>query len=212
MADTIEKGQKCVNVGAGRAICDNFSMSQNQGLEYQPLADALQRAAATAQAADCHGLLCGMICAAGFADPKLWVAELFEDFNPRDPLQAEAFRMLQGLYEDSLARLNSAELDFELLLPDPECSLRERTESLGEWCSGFLSGLGLGGLPGSAQLPEEVAELLDDLAQIARVDFDLDDPSEEDRVAFEEVVEYIRVGTLLIHEELQPAVPPQRLS
>jgi hypothetical protein len=61
-------------------------------------------------------------------------------------------------------------------------------------------------------LPEEVVELLDDLGQIARVDFELDDPNEEDQVAFEEVVEYIRVGTLLIHEELQPAVPPQRLS
>ena len=187
-------------------------MSQNQDLEYQSLADALQRGAATASAADCHGLLCGLICAAGFADPKLWVAELFEDFNPRDLLQAEALRMLQGLYQDTLARLNSAELDFELLLPDPDCSLRERTEALGDWCAGFLSGLGLGGLPDRAQLSEEVAELLDDLTQIARVDFELDDPSEEDRVAFEEVVEYIRVGTLLIHEELQPAVPPQRLS
>ncbi len=120
--------------------------------------------------------------------------------------------MLQSLYEDTLARLNSPQLDFELLLPDARCSLRERTESLGAWCSGFLSGLGMGGLPGPSELPEEVAELLDDLGQIARVDFELDDPSEEDQVAFEEVVEYIRVGTLLIHEELQPAVPPQRLS
>ena len=59
---------------------------------------------------------------------------------------------------------------------------------------------------------DQIVELLDDLGQIARVDFELDDPNEEDQVAFEELVEYIRVGTLLIHEELQPAVPPQRLS
>jgi len=187
-------------------------MSENQDFEYQAVSDALQRAAAATPAADCHGLLCGLICAAGFADQKLWVAELFEDFDPRDLLQAEAFRVLQRLYEDTLARLNSPQLDFELLLPDASCSLRERTESLGAWCSGFLSGLGMGGLSDRTQLPEEVAELLDDLSQIARVDFELDDPDEEDQVAFEEVVEYIRVGTLLIHEELQPAVPPQRLS
>ena len=185
---------------------------ENQDFEYQAVTDALQRAAAALQAADCHGLLCGLICASGFADAKVWVAEVFEDFNPRDLLQAEAFRLLQGLYEDTLARLNSAELDFELLLPDSACPLRERTESLGEWCSGFLCGLGMGGLPAKAQLPDEVGELLDDLAQIARVDFDLDEPSEEEQIAFEEVVEYIRVGTLLIHEELQPVVPPQRLS
>jgi uncharacterized protein YgfB (UPF0149 family) len=212
MDDTIEKGQKCVNVGASAAIWDNGTMSENQDFEYQAVSEALQRAAAATPAADCHGLLCGLICASGFADPKLWVGELFEDFDPRDLPQAEAFRLLQGLYEDTLARLNSPQLDFELLLPEPGCSLRERTESLGAWCSGFLSGLGMGGLPGRAQLPEEVAELLDDLGQIARVDFEIDDPSEEDQVAFEEVVEYIRVGTLLIHEELQPAAPPQLLS
>jgi uncharacterized protein YgfB (UPF0149 family) len=212
MGDTIEKGQKCVNVGAAMTICDNRTMPENQDIEYHVVTDVLERADVEPAAADCHGMLCGMICAAGFADPKVWLAELFEHFDPRDMPQAEAFRVLQRLYEDALARLNSPQLDFELLLPDSDCSLRERTESLGEWCSGFLSGLGMGGLAGTEQLPEEVAELMDDLAEIARVDFEVDEPGEEDQVAFEEVVEYIRVGTLLIHEELQPAVPPQRLS
>ncbi len=212
MGDTIEKGQKCVNLNASLPLCDNRTMPENQDLDYQSVTQALRRAASAAEAADCHGFLCGLICASGFADPKLWVAEFFEDYNPRDLLQAEAFKLLQGLYEDTLACLNSTELDFELLLPDDSCSLRERTESLGDWCSGFLSGFGMSGLSGAQALPEDVGELLDDLAQIARVDFELDDPNEEDRLAFEEVVEYVRVGTLLMHEELQPAVPPQRLS
>ena len=44
--------------------------------------------------------------------------ELFEDFDPRDRLQVEAFKVLQNLYQDTLERLNSPQLDFELLLPD----------------------------------------------------------------------------------------------
>ncbi|MGD2075713.1 MAG: UPF0149 family protein [Gammaproteobacteria bacterium] len=187
-------------------------MLENQSVEYDTVDEALRRAASAVQAADCHGLLCGLICAAGFADPRLWLGEVFDDFNPRDAQQGEAYRLTQALSEQALARLNSPDLDFELLLPDVGCPLRERTESLGDWCSGFLSGLGLGGLPGRAGLPEAVGEIVEDLAEIARVDFELDRPGEEEQAAFEEVVEYIRVGTLLIHEELQPAVPPQRLS
>ena len=63
----------------------------------------------------------------------------------------------------------------------------------------------MAGVPAQDQLSDEVAELLlGDLSQICTVDFDLDDPDKEERVAFEEVVEYVRVGVLFIHEELQP--------
>jgi len=185
-------------------------MSQYQGLEYFDVAETLRRASTSVDAADCQGLLCGLICAAGFADQKIWVAEIFEAYDPKDQPQAEAYSLLQRLYEETLIRLNSPELDFELLLPDDEDALCERTESLANWCSGFLSGLGLGGVPAQDQLPDDVAELLGDLSQIARVDFDLDDPDEEDQLAFEELVEYVRVGVLLVHEELQPCTAPQQ--
>jgi len=185
-------------------------MSQIQGLDYQDVAEALRRASISVDAADCQGFLCGMICAAGFADEKIWVAEFFEAYNPKDLLQAEAYRLLQRLYEETLIHLNSPELDFELLLPDDESPLCERTESLANWCGGFLSGLGMGGVPAQDQLSDEVAELLGDLSQISRVDFDLDDPDEEERFAFEEVVEYVRVGVLFVHDELQPGAAAQQ--
>ena len=60
-------------------------MSENQDFEYQAVSDALESAAVATPAADCHGLLCGLICAAGFADQKLWVAELFEAPFLRQP-------------------------------------------------------------------------------------------------------------------------------
>ena len=128
-------------------------MSENQEVDYYDVVDALERASTGADAADCHGLLCGLICAAGFADQKLWVPQVFDAYNPRDLLQAQALKVLQTIYEDTLARLNSPDLDFQLLLPDDEDALRERAESLGHWCSGFLSGLGMGGLPDQDGLP-----------------------------------------------------------
>lgn len=191
-------------------LCNNCTMTQIQGLEYHDVAETLRRASVSVDAADCQGLLCGLICAAGFADQKIWVAEIFEAYDPKDLLQAEAYNLLQKLYEETLIRLNSPELDFELLLPDDEDALCERTESLANWCGGFLSGLGMGGVPAQDQLSDEVAELLGDLSQISTVDFDLDDPDEEEQVAFEEVVEYVRVGVLFIHEELQPGTAAQQ--
>jgi uncharacterized protein len=191
-------------------LCDNCTMSGNQHLEYSDVAVTLQRASIPVDAADCHGFLCGLICASGFADPKIWVAQLFEDYNHKDTLQADTFRQLQQLYELTVAGLNSHELDFELLLPDDAQSLRERAEALGCWCSGFLSGLGMGGLPEQDKLPDDVRELLNDLSEISRVDFELDEPSEGELAAFEEVIEYIRVGVLFLYDELQPAsAPPQ---
>ena len=192
-------------------LCDNCTMSVNQELDYYSVDDALARARTSMDPSDCHGLLAGLICAAGFADPSVWMAEVFEDYNPKDKPQAEAFRLVQALYEDELARMNSPDLDFSLLLPDDEDALRDRVASLGSWCGGFLSGLGLGGVQEQAQLPEEISELIDDFAQITRVDFDLDSPDEEEQAAFEEVVEYVRIGVLFVNEELQPSKAPPRI-
>ena len=193
------------------ALCDNYWMSENQQLEYYDVADALQRASASVNAADCHGFLTGLICVTGFADQKIWVEEVFDAYNPKDPSQAEAFRLLQSLYEMTLASLNSTDLDFQPLLPDEEDSLRERTEALAHWCSGFLSGLGMGGMASQGELPDEVSELVQDLTQISRVDFEMEAPDEQEETAFAEVLEYVRVGVLFIYDELQPRTMPTQI-
>jgi yecA family protein len=186
-------------------------MSVNQDLDYYEIDDALRRAQVSVDAADCHGLLAGLLCATGFADPRAWLTHVFEDYNPKDLHQAEVSKVLGALCESTLAALNSPDLDFSLLLPDDDDDLGSRTAALGSWCGGFLSGLGLGGLPEAGQLPEDVAELVEDFSQITRVEFEVQDPDDEELAAFEEVVEYVRVGVLFINEELQPGQAPQQV-
>ncbi len=186
-------------------------MSANQSVDYYEIEDLLVRAQAPLDAADCHGLLAGLVCAVGSADPRLWMTQVFDDYNPKDDAQVAAAKRLQALYEETLAGLNSPALEFALLLPDDDDSLRERAESLGGWCGGFLSGLGLGGVSDAQQLPEAIGELLQDLTQIARVDFELDTQDEAELAAFEEVLEFVRIGVLYINEELQPSRAPARL-
>jgi yecA family protein len=186
-------------------------MSEYQRLDYYEVGEILARAQTALDAADCHGLLAGLVCGAGSADPRVWMRQLFEDFDPKDVAQAAAAKQVRALYEETLVRLNSPDLDFELLLPDDDDPLGERTAALGSWCGGFLSGLGLAGIADPSRLPETVSELIEDLTQIARVDFDVDDPDQEEQAAFAEVVEYVRVGVLLVNEELQPSKAPPQL-
>jgi uncharacterized protein YgfB (UPF0149 family) len=89
-----------------------------------------------------------------------------------------------------------------LLLPDDEANMSVRAESLGFWCQGFLTGLGLAGLSTVSGLPDEVQDFLSDISHIARVGFDGDNPDEEDEVAYTDIVEYLRMGVMLINQEL----------
>ena len=190
------------------ALCNNCRMPENQAVQavdYYEVSDALDRASSPLEAADAHGLLTGLICATGSADQRSWLPQAFEGYDPANRGQSAARRLLERLAGETMAGLNSPDLDFELLLPDSGDPLGERTEALGAWCSGFLSGMGMGNLPPQEQLSEDVRELLDDLSQISRVDFEVEQPDEEDLAAFEEVLEYVRVGALLIYEELQPS-------
>ena len=60
-------------------------------------------------------------------------------------------------------------------------------------------------------MPEDVAELVRDITEISRADFEIEEADEDDEQAFSEVVEYVRMGVLLINDELQPLKAPARL-
>jgi uncharacterized protein YgfB (UPF0149 family) len=121
-------------------------------------------------------------------------------------IHREALSSLESsLFEPSKNQLNDPNCDFHLLLPEDEDSVEDLVFSLGEWCEGFLLGLSLGGIKDLDKLPEEGAEIANDFLEIARAGsvYDIED-SEEDEQSFEELMEYVRVGALLINEILNP--------
>ncbi|NJM11108.1 MAG: UPF0149 family protein [Synechococcaceae cyanobacterium SM1_2_3] len=72
----------------------------------------------------------------------------------------------------------------------------------------MLYGLGLGRAEQYGALSEESREFLRDATEIAQVGFDTDDSGEADETAYAEVVEYLRVGLLLIHLDLRHSAAP----
>jgi len=166
-------------------------------VEFDRVDEALDDAAV--QAAEAHGVLAGMMCAAGEAGLAEWWSHIREDES-----QVAAPGPVRELHAETVASLADVTGTFDLMLPDDEESLEERAEALHDWCQGFLYGYGVAGGRDPGQLPEEAAEVLRDIGQFAQTNFDLGDDAEEDELAYSDLVEYLRVGVLLLHESLHP--------
>lgn len=107
--------------------------------------------------------------------------------------------MVQAIAERSHAALSGMEFDFELLLPDDSVALDTRVTALAEWTQGFLVGVVEAGATWSTA-PAVVREVIADFAEIARLrGGGLED--EDDEGAYAELVEYVRMGVVLIYGE-----------
>lgn len=167
--------------------------------DYRETDDALDEISARVDAAESHGMLCGMLSAGGHIAERDWLSQVL----PGAPDEMKGCDTLLALYHGTIWQLADPQFSFTMLLPDDEAPLGDRTRALAQWCSGFLYGLGLGGVTESTQLPGEAAEVLGDLAKIASVDYELEEPGEEEERAYGEVVEYVRVAALLVFESMR---------
>jgi len=173
-------------------------MSDVPTLTHAQLGEVLARLHVGVGASDLHGSLTGYICGSGSAGARGWLAALELQADPAAELPHAAFARL---YEDCAAWFGDPELHFEPLLPETDTTLDARADALVEWCRGFLGGLGLAGISKRHGLSADAAEILNDLGTIAGSRFEYDD-AEEDENALAEVIEFIRVGVLLLHAEL----------
>jgi uncharacterized protein YgfB (UPF0149 family) len=87
-------------------------------------------------------------------------------------------------------------------LPDDEEPVAVRAAALGQWCQGFLYGLGSNPIPDIEQLPEQVGEIVRDLTAMTRIDVDEAESLEDNEQAYSELVEFVRIGVQLLHDEL----------
>lgn len=163
-------------------------------------------------ASDLHGSLTGLISARAAPPAGDWLGRLaFEDLA--DALARGADRApFDALLAETGAALDDPDCGFEPLLPEADAPLAARSAALVEWCRGFLGGLGLAGAGADLERRLSAAgrEMLGDLARIGAARFD-DDDGEEAEAAYAEIVEYVRVGVLLLRDELREAAhPPTR--
>ncbi len=173
--------------------------------DYLILQNALSKLDTEISPSEVHGTLCGLLCANSNAGADVWQKSLWPNRPSGDLLAAEANEIFEQTHDITRRQLNDPTCEFEMLLPDDDDSLIQRVNALGDWSQGYLIGLSLGGITDFAPLPEDAREITKDLLEIARAGTSYDlDGHEEDENAYAELVEYLRVGVLLINEELQP--------
>lgn len=158
---------------------------------------------------DLHGSLTGYLCAGGQANARDWLAALQVQLDDAEAAAAVRSATLQQLFAECAAWLADPDLRFEPLLPAADTPLDVRADALVEWCRGFLGGVGLTGTADQRGLSADCAEILRDFGTIAGSHFEYAD-SEEDESALAEVIEFIRVGVLLLHAELARAGMPAK--
>jgi yecA family protein len=184
----------------------------SQTLDCDQIEAALQTLGADINASELHGTLCALLCADDDLQADNWYQTLIPDSSARDLLLAEARQLLEELYRETRQHLNDPNFDYQLLLPSDSNSIDTRTTALSDWCQGFIMGLMMSGYKDFHKLPENSAEVSQDIVEISRADNSF--PSEnldEDEAALEELIEYVRVGVLLINEEMHPERKPPQL-
>jgi len=169
-----------------------------QSHDYADLQRLMVDAHAMSEPAEAHGALVGALCAGVPYSADDWLNEVLPDGGSG----GAADRALRAVYDTTWRALSAGQFEFSLLLPDDAQDLEARAESLGQWCTGFLYGLGTAGGPDPEKMPGDAGEILRDLAQITRAGVDLGDGLEGNQTALEELIEYVRMGAQLVYEEL----------
>ncbi len=172
---------------------------------YENLNTALTRLEIATDAAECHGGLSAVVATLGETGKPRWLSkvmpELVDAIEQGDALAIQADQVLTELYQATVEQLATGECTYILLLPDDEEDLALRAEALGHWCQGFLLGLQAAGFDNPRDLPEELAEIVRDLAEISQISLGGMQHDETEERAYTEIVEYLRVAVMAFSEE-----------
>ena len=175
-----------------------------QAPPFDELQRVLTQSHALTDAAEAHGTLVGSLCSMRCSLDD-WLAEIL----PEGRADAHSAHSLRAIFDTTSGALGDGSLSFHPLLPGDDASIGDRTSALGEWCQGFLYGLGAGAaMPEADSLQGEAAEVLRDMTEITHVDVDPEDDIETNEAAYAELVEFVRVGVQLLYEHLQPLREP----
>lgn len=162
---------------------------------YLEVTQALNQLQSPYSAAEVHGLMSGLMCT---PNEQLGAWQPLLMSQTEDP---NAMESLEKLYEITSHQLSEFSFEFTLLLPEDSRDINERAEALGLWCQGFLIGLEKLGLSLKTREPSDTTEAINDLINIAQINFGDIVENDEDETAYFELVEYVRLAVLMIYHE-----------
>ncbi|MDF1643404.1 MAG: YecA family protein [Pseudomonadales bacterium] len=175
-------------------------MDFSEKIEFDDLQNRLMHTEVLQSPSELHGLVSGMLCCRPELETERLLADLWTQLD-LDPVELhEVDGILRLLFDDIRAALNDTDFIFYPLLPGDDEDLSWRTECLGGWCQGFLSGFGLGTDPDKGPLDNESGEILRNFYEFTKVSSVYDDEDIEELEAdYFELVEFLKVTVIHLY-------------
>ena len=168
---------------------------------YVAFEDALLEAGCSAIPSEAHGTLVGLLSGPSQVDQGVWLNCINDDSKlSLDSVILSETLALDNFIKRAVNALGDMETGPLILIPSDDVELGERATAFSSWCSGFLYGFGISGVPEEVPLSPESQEFLRHLTQFCRLDFEVED-NEEDEKALFELLEFSKVGVLNLVEE-----------
>ncbi len=173
--------------------------------DYDAIQACLARLGASVDAAEAHGLACGLLMGnEGFA---VWLRHCFDEVpDERDLNARDCLDRLRRFHEKTRVLLNAEDFALEPLLPGEDEDFSARLLALSEWCQGLAYGLGVLGEQRLKRLSEQGRECMNDLIEIGKLSHD-EEASDENEGLYAELVEHVRLCVIYMNEELNPVAP-----
>ncbi|MGL4674427.1 MAG: UPF0149 family protein [Wohlfahrtiimonas sp.] len=142
---------------------------------------------------EAQGMLISYICAHPNEAILLWIKELSRLTN--DGIKEGD--LLVALYKDTVQSLNDLNFTFSPLLPEGD--VYQKIEALQQCAEGLIYGIGINHL----KLEGDAYEFMNDLIEFSHTTFEVEDEMNEEETEqdFEEVLEFVRMGILLLYHE-----------
>ncbi|MCK7459464.1 UPF0149 family protein [Idiomarina aminovorans] len=181
---------------------------------YDRLVELYAQYEMTPSASEVQGMLTGLIATGSDAKSNDLITLMSDFAYDEGALPTELKNLLQQQAEEIEHSLGDEDLGYRLLLPEDSAPISERLSALAGWVNAFLVGYGVN-QENMTNLSGDLKEAIEDMVELAKVEF-TDDGDEEEERAYVEIVEYLRISAMMCYAELgrneHPAnKPPQIL-
>lgn len=180
-------------------------------IPYQAFAEHLKSLEVLASPAELHAQASAMLCFNADTPYRHWLQLTMADFCLRETSPQAVKEVFSAVFELAQKELKDSDYGYHLILPDDSQDLKERLKALADWVQAFISALGQAGFS-QVGLSAESREFISDLNAIGQMDDEVEG-LESDEMDYQQVVEYIRCGVMLLYTELNHIQPAsQRLN
>ncbi len=172
-------------------------------LEFDDLYDLVGEIDSAATAAELHGMLTGDICASSTTDVDVVLRACLAFLDGKNKPSSIMLKELGIVIAQTRKSLDDSELAFDMLLPDDDVFIDERTKGLADWCQGFMYGFAVAEKRHGLTLSdgEDVAEVLQDFAAISQAEVEEQADDKENEDDYMQLSEYVRVATMNIYAQ-----------